>query len=76
MRAEAEHMRESPTGQRVKADAEELRERIRSREIETRVREDLLAALRSINTQLRKVSEHWPEGTSDQADEPVEKADS
>lgn len=76
MRSEAEHIRESPTGQRMKADAEEMRERIRSREIETRVRQDLLAALRSINTQLRKVSEHWPEETSDQAGEPVEKADS
>jgi succinate dehydrogenase/fumarate reductase flavoprotein subunit len=76
MRSEAEHIRESPTGQRVKADVEELHERIRSREIESRVRQDLLAALRSINNQLRKASEHWSEEKQDQADEPVEKADS
>jgi hypothetical protein len=75
MRSEAEHIRESPTGQRVKADVEELHERIRSREIETKVRQDLLAALRSINSQLRKASEHWAEGEGDQPDEPVEETD-
>lgn len=76
MRSEAEHIRESPTGKRVKADVEELHDRIRSREIETRLRQDVLAALRSINTQLRRVSEHWSEGEGDQTDEPAEKAES
>jgi succinate dehydrogenase/fumarate reductase flavoprotein subunit len=76
MRTEAEHIRESPTGQRMKADAEELRERIRTGEVESKVRQDLLAALRLINDQLRKASEHWSKTESDQTDAPSTEADS
>ena len=70
MRTEAEHIQESPTGQRMKADAEELRERIRSGEVESRVRQDLLAALHFINEQLRKASERLSEQQRDEADIP------
>jgi succinate dehydrogenase/fumarate reductase flavoprotein subunit len=76
MRTEADHIRESPTGQRMRADTEELRERIRSGEVESRVRQDLLAALRLINDQLRKASEHWSEEKSDQSEKPAAEADS
>ena len=76
MRTEAEHIRESPTGQRVKADAEDLRERIRTGEVESKVRQDLLAALRLINDQLRKASEHWSKKESDPSDEAPTEADS
>jgi succinate dehydrogenase/fumarate reductase flavoprotein subunit len=77
MRTEAEHIRESPTGQRMKADAEELRERIRTGEVESKVRQDLLAALRFINDQLRKATEHWSsQEESSPPDEPGTEADS
>ena len=75
MRTEAEHIRESPTGQRMKADAEDLRERIRTGEVESKVRQDLLAALRLINDQLRKASEHWSKTESDQTDAPSTESD-
>jgi uncharacterized membrane protein YccC len=70
MRKEAEHIRESPTGQRLKAEAEELRTRIRSGEYENKARQELVSALRSINEQLRKLSqrmseERGPEATTD-----------
>jgi succinate dehydrogenase/fumarate reductase flavoprotein subunit len=76
MRSEAEHIRESPTGQRMKAETEELRERIHSGEVESRVRQDLLAALKLINDQLRKASEHLSKPKSDQTDEPPAAGDS
>jgi succinate dehydrogenase/fumarate reductase flavoprotein subunit len=77
MRTEAEYIRESPTGQRMKADAEELRERVRSGEVESKVRQDILAALRFFNEQLRKASEHLSaKERSDQAEKPAAEADS
>lgn len=70
MRTEAEHIRESPTGQRMKADAEEMRERIRTGEVESRVRQDLLSALQFINEQLRKATEHLSVKQSEKGDDP------
>jgi hypothetical protein len=66
VRREAEHVRESPTGQRLKAEAEELRTRIRSGEYENRARQELISALRSINEQLKKASQRMSEEGSDQ----------
>ena len=51
----AKDFKESEAGQRLKADAEDLHQRIRSGEVETRVRDDLLAALRKVNSELEKV---------------------
>jgi hypothetical protein len=51
----AKEFKESEAGQRLKADAEDLHQRIRSGEVETRVRDDLLAALRKVNSELEKV---------------------
>ena len=76
MRTEAEHIQESPTGQRMKSDAEELRERIRSGEVESRVRQDLLAALSFINEQLRKASDRLSEHRQEETDNPPPEADS
>lgn len=76
MRSEAEHIQESPTGQRMKADAEELRERIRSGEVESRVRQDLLAALSFINEQLRKASGHLSEHRQEETVNTPPEADS
>jgi len=47
---------ESPTGQRLKAESEELRERLRSGEIASRTRDELLALLRRINAELEKAA--------------------
>jgi hypothetical protein len=50
----AREFRDSETGQRLKSEAEELQERIRSGEAETRVREDLLKILHKVNNELEK----------------------
>jgi wyosine [tRNA(Phe)-imidazoG37] synthetase (radical SAM superfamily) len=47
---------ESPTGQRLKADVEDLRERVRSGEAETQVRLELIKALQLVNTELEKAA--------------------
>ena len=51
--------RESPTGQRLKDDLEGLGEKVRSGAAESRVREELLAALRAANQELSKVAQRW-----------------
>lgn len=47
---------QSPTGQRLKEDAEDFRNRIRSGEVETKIRSEILNALRIANQELEKVS--------------------
>lgn len=52
-----EELKESPTGKRIKEEAEDLRGRIRSGELEAQLREDLLSILRRVNTELEKAAE-------------------
>lgn len=47
---------ESPAGQRLRSEAEELRGRIRSGEVEASLREHLLAVLRKVNAELEKAA--------------------
>ena len=47
---------ESPTGQRLKADMEDLRERVRSGETDAQVRQEILKAIQLVNTELEKTA--------------------
>ena len=58
---EAEAFRDSPAGQRLRSDAEEFRQRMRSGEVESQIRNELLYALRRINSELIKVSASFSE---------------
>jgi len=46
----------SPTGQTMKADLDDLNERIRSGEVENKLRKEVLSALRTANEGLRKAA--------------------
>lgn len=46
----------STTGQRLKADVDDFGERVRSGEVESKVRSELLEALRTVNTELEKAA--------------------
>jgi hypothetical protein len=46
----------SPTGQKLKSEVQDLGERLRTGEVETKLRGDLLAALRSLNAALTKAT--------------------
>jgi hypothetical protein len=54
---------ESPTGKTLKSDIEDLGQRIRSGEVETQVREEILSALRAANDGLRKAVASKPAAT-------------
>ena len=51
-----EDFKESPTGQRLKTDVDGFHERVKSGEVEGKAREEVAAVLRSINSELEKVS--------------------
>jgi uncharacterized protein YukE len=57
----AKDFQESETGQQVKAEAEDLRDRIASGEVEQKVREDILSVLHKVNAELEKITKPGPE---------------
>jgi hypothetical protein len=59
LKSEAESWAESPTGQRLKTDLEELSERIRNAETREKVRVEVLGILRNVNDELQKVIDKW-----------------
>lgn len=61
----ATEFRESPTGQRLKTEVENLGERVRSGEVEGRLRTDLLSLLRQLNIRLEEASEPGPQADAD-----------
>lgn len=73
MNREFENLKESPTGQRLRADVEDLSERVRTGEAEAKVRAELLNVLRTVNQELQKVA-HPRTSSSEQA--PAEAAGS
>jgi len=50
---------ESPTGKRLQAEAQDFSGRVRSGEVESKVRDELMRALNTINAELGKVREKW-----------------
>jgi len=51
---------ETPTGQSLKADLNDLQERLRSGEVENKVRSELLEALQTVNRELKRATQPTP----------------
>jgi HD-GYP domain-containing protein (c-di-GMP phosphodiesterase class II) len=68
---EVDNFSQGPSGQQIKADVEEIGERIRDPQMQTRVQQELLSALQSVNAELRKaierLSSRQTQETSEQA---------
>ena len=60
LRQAAKEFSEGPTGQTLKTDLEDLGQRIRSGEVEVKVRSEVLNALRAANEELKKASTKTP----------------
>lgn len=65
---EIDSFRQSPTGQRLKSDMEDLDQRIRSGEVTTKARDELLSALKRANAELQKVIARWEKTEKTEAD--------
>jgi hypothetical protein len=64
LKQEAAAFRDSPTGQRIRSDVEGFSERVRSGEAEAQVHSELLGVLRTINSELKRITSQWSEGRS------------
>ena len=67
VKEEVDHFSESPTGQRLRSDIGNLQERVRSGEVETRIRDDLINALRTVNNELEKATSKMPPAEAEEA---------
>ncbi|MBN1148444.1 MAG: hypothetical protein JXA78_14385 [Anaerolineales bacterium] len=59
LRREAEAFAESPTGQQLKTDVQQIGERIRSPEVHAKAQQELLSVLQTANAELQKVIQQW-----------------
>ena len=56
LKVEIDQIKESPSGQQLKSDFDEFKERVNSGEVENQFRQELLKALNIANTELEKVA--------------------
>jgi len=59
LRSAGQEFAAGPTGQRLKADVHDLHERLRTSQVDDRVRQELVAALRRVNEELGKAARNW-----------------
>lgn len=67
LRKEVESFNESPTAQRLKEDVDSIGGKVRSEINDSRMKDDLLSALRAANHELAKIIERWSNASSDAA---------
>lgn len=63
-------IKESPAGQRLKEDARDFQERLRTGEVDKRIRDDLLSVLQRFNAELEKVAR--PRETEEETEDKTE----
>ncbi len=68
-----ENFGESPTGQQLKTDLNELRDRVRSGETEAQLRQEILKALQIVNDELEKAASRLR--NADKPDSPSNESD-
>ncbi len=78
LRKEADVLSSSETAKKFKTNVEQIGEQIRSSEPQTKIRQELLGALRTANLELQKVIERWSEdqAASSEATPPMEDEES
>jgi hypothetical protein len=56
LKNEAGNIASSPTSQKVKSEAQDLRQRVQNGEVDTALRSELLKALQTVNAELKKAA--------------------
>lgn len=57
VKKEFDSIKETPAAQEIKSDMQDIQERYRSGEMETKIRQDLINILQSVNTEIEKFSQ-------------------
>ena len=80
IKKEAEQVANSDAGQKLINDVEQLGEKLRSSETQAKVRQEIISALKTANSEIEKVIENWsgkassPSPESESAAQPEEQA--
>lgn len=72
IKREAQGFTNSPAGQQVKSDFEQLGEEIRSGETTNKVKQELINALQTANAELEKIINNWTSSTPGEQTENVQ----
>jgi DNA-binding PucR family transcriptional regulator len=64
LRALGNEFAQSPTGQRLSADAADLHEQLRRDQVQEKARTQLLEALRKVNSELSRAAQLWKRDTA------------
>jgi adenylosuccinate lyase len=67
----ARELSESPAGQHLREELKDLGERVRSGEVESKVRQDVIGGLKALNAELERASQTWRSKKSDSTDKPT-----
>lgn len=59
LKREAEELASSPAANKVRSSVEEVGEKLRTQEVQTKVRGELIGALQTVNNELQKVIDRW-----------------
>ncbi len=71
--SEINDFQESETGQRLRSDAAELRDKVRDSNTEKKIRDEIIKTLQIINTELEKTAQRWsPTEEDTTVDEDIE----
>jgi hypothetical protein len=73
LKREADNLATSPAAQKVQTSVGEVGEKIRSTEVQEKVRLELIGALQTVNSELQKVIDRWanPPAAAETGGEPV-----
>ena len=72
LKQEYENFNESPAGQKLKQETSDLGDKVRSQEIEGKIRSELVSALQQVNKELQNLTDHL---TTQPGDESTEVSD-
>lgn len=72
LRQEVDNFQQSPSGQRLKTEVEDINSRLKSGELEQKIRREIADALKSVNSELQRWLEQQPKKPTDQPVEPAE----
>ncbi len=72
IKREAKAAVESPAGQRIRSDIEGMGEKVRSGQVEAKVHDELVGALKTLNAELKKAATHLSSSPAEQDEKPAQ----
>lgn len=71
LRSEATTLSQSEAGQKLRGEVDDLRQRVRTGEVETRLRDELFSVLRQANSELERIRTSWAAAAQARSEAPA-----